>query len=221
MKDINQALSEFCVEYLSNKGWYSWNKINHNKLPNGIKLPELNQYYQNIELKKILHKKWKKYPAQRKELIKYYICTWGGIYGNKKSTMKMYQVESADMLIKRGIKGIASWSKALVLHDWEKYAIFDARVSCALNAIQLKDCHEGVLLFPLLPSRNNNIKKANLSLKKLSSTKKLNFHKPSNVYKEYLKILSNVAQSIDTNIATIEMLLFSKAEDLVSFLSDV
>ena len=51
-------------------------------------------------------------------------------------------------LIKRGINGVSSWSKALVLHDCNKYAIFDARVSSSLNYLQVINNTKEKILFP-------------------------------------------------------------------------
>ena len=70
------------------------------------------------------------------ELIEYYISTWGGIHTNSEESMMEYSTLSASELIKLGKKGIASWSKAIVVHDPEEYAIFDARVAISLNCIQ-------------------------------------------------------------------------------------
>ena len=68
--------------------------------------------------------------------------------------MEEYSKLSASQLIKNGKKGIASWSKAIVVHDPNEYAIFDARVAISLNCIQKLYGLNYAVLFPVLPSRN-------------------------------------------------------------------
>ena len=71
------------------------------------------------------------------------------------------------------------------------------------------------ILFPILSSRNKTVALGNKILK---NTAKTEFWKKANVnnfYVQYLKILNTVAKELNTNISTIEMLLFAKAEELV------
>jgi hypothetical protein len=112
-------------------------------------------------------------------------------------------------LIKRGINGVSSWSKALVLHDCNKYAIFDARVSISLNYLQVINNTKDKILFPILPSQNNKIKFANRKLKEISKDwKKVGNNE---FYSLYLELLYVTAKELNTNISIIEMLLFAKA----------
>ena len=139
MKKLTEIIVEYSKKYVNeNNDWYNWREINEDKLPMGIELPEGNQYLKNVVLKKELNKKWKE--SQNVEdkliLIKYYIATWGGIHTNSLESMEEYSKLSASQLIKNGKKGIASWSKAIVVHDPNEYAIFDARVAISLNCIQ-------------------------------------------------------------------------------------
>ncbi len=121
-----------------------------------------------------------------------------------------------DLLIKLGDKGIASWSKALVIHNPDKYVIFDSRVSISLNCLQLISDTKTKILYPILSSRNRTIKEGGERIKLLS--KKNNWIKAnkSNFYLTYLELIQKVAQENNTNISTVEMLLFAKAEYLVT-----
>ena len=126
MKKLTEIIVEYSKKYVNeNNDWYNWREINEDKLPMGIELPEGNQYLKNVVLKKELNKKWKE--SQNVEdkliLIKYYIATWGGIHTNSLESMEEYSKLSASQLIKNGKKGIASWSKAIVVHDPNEYAI--------------------------------------------------------------------------------------------------
>jgi len=165
----------------------------------------------------LLNEKWiiENDSEKKGELIEYYIKTWGGIKGNKKDSMKEYCSLSAEKLIKKGIKGIASWSKALVLHNWNKYAIFDARVSCSLNALQIiYNCNEKKL-FPILASQNKRIIIANKNLKRISKNENWTKDNEYDFYRNYLNLLERVAKELETNISTVEMLLFAKAEEFI------
>ena len=197
--------------------WYNWRNINESKLPDGIILPEGNQYSKNIALKESLHLKWKSEKDIDKKgiYIAYYIRDWGGIRGNKMESLREYQEKNSDYLIKKGVKGVASWSKALVLHNPNEFAIFDARVSASLNCLQIIDSVECKELFPVLASQNKTITMANKKFKEISKSEKWDKKKEFFFYKEYLNILKRVAEELDTNISTVEMLLFAKAEELI------
>ena len=218
MKEIKNILLEFSKLHITeNNGWYNW-CINENLLPNNIMLPDGNNYSKNISLKKQLHTLWKneKNETIKGDLIEYYIVKWGGIKTNGVASLNIYRSNNAEELILKGNQGVASWSKALVVHDWNNYAIFDARVSCSLNILQILSNNETKILFPILSSRNNLIKKGNSEIKEISRIE--NWSKLSNriFYDEYIKLLKSVAKELNTNISTIEMLLFAKAEVLVN-----
>ncbi|MCW2120721.1 hypothetical protein [Flavobacterium sp. 7A] len=216
--NLKNAIVTICTECFDNTNdWYNWRKINESVLPQDIKLPDGNQYKKNIALKTKLHEKWKSEIelSKKGELIEYYIKTWGGIKGNQALALQEYKTSAAKELIEKGVKGIASWSKALVVHDHNKYAIFDARVSCSLNALQIIYETKEKSLYPLLASQNKRIIKANKTLKLIS--KEPNWKKTNEFtfYKEYLELLNLCANELNTTISTVEMLLFAKAEELI------
>ena len=218
MKRLTEIIVEYSKKYINkNNDWYNWREINEDKLPIGIKLPEGNQYVKNVVLKKELNKKWKesKSDEDRLILIKYYIATWGGIHTNSKESMEEYSKLSATQLIKNGKKGIASWSKAIVVHNPDEYAIFDARVAISLNCIQKLYGLKDAVLFPVLPSRNKIVAIGNKLIKDTAKSESWEKANEENFYTQYLKILNYVAIELSTNISTIEMLLFAKAEEIV------
>ena len=125
MKKLTKKIFKYSKKYVNeNNDWYNWREINEDKLPMGIELPKGNQYLKNVILKKELNKKWKESQSDEDKLIliKYYIATWGGIHTNSSESMEEYSKLSASQLIKNGKKGIASWSKAIVVHDPNEYA---------------------------------------------------------------------------------------------------
>lgn len=200
-----------------NTDWYNWRNINENKLPNDILLPNGNQYFKNIALKNQLHLKWTSATdlEEKKDLIKYYIKDWGGIRGNSETSMTEYTTQTAEILIQNGIKGIASWSKALVVHNPKIYAIYDARVSVSINCIQYIFNTDKILLYPILPSQNKLIKQANSHIKNISNNANWNQLDNDNFYQnEYLPLLNSVAIELKSDISTIEMFLFAKAEEM-------
>jgi len=218
MKRLTEIIVEYSKKYINkNNDWYNWREINEDKLPIGIELPEGNQYVKNVVLKKELNKKWKesKSDEDRLILIKYYIATWGGIHTNSKESMEEYSKLSATQLIKNGKKGIASWSKAIVVHNPDEYAIFDARVAISLNCIQKLYGLKDAVLFPILPSRNKIVAIGNKLIKDTAKSESWEKANEENFYTQYLKILNYVAIELSTNISTIEMLLFAKAEEIV------
>lgn len=210
MEELKKILIKFCTENLkTDSDWYHW-AIKYEYLPRGIELSNDSRIQRNLSLKEQLHSKWSKSDDKTKaELIEYYIVRWGGIRGNKKETLDIYKKSPSQELIKRGINGVSSWSKALVLHDCNKYAIFDARVSCCLNYLQVNSKIKEKLLFPILLSQNKEITAANRKLKEISKDwKKASNHE---FYSLYLELLFVTAKELNTNISIIEMLLFAKA----------
>jgi hypothetical protein len=214
MEELKSILLLFCkVNLKTDCDWYHW-EIKDNYLPKGIELSVESRINRNISLKEQLHSKWSQSDEILKgKLIEYYIVRWGGIKGNKKETLDIYKQSPSQELIKRGVNGISSWSKALVLHDCNKYAIFDSRVSSSLNYLQVINNTKEKILFPILPSQNNKIKTANKHLKEISK----NWVKLKNdkFYELYLSLLNETAKEVNTNISTLEMLLFAKATEII------
>ena len=216
--EILDSIIKICEENLDTENnWYSWRTINESKIPEGIILPHGNQYEKNISLKKLLHSKWKNEPDlnEKGKFIEYYIKTWGGIKRNNHKTMGDYKSLPANVLIEKGKKGIASWSKALVIHNPKLYAIFDARVSCSLNSLQIIDSVKSKYRFPILSSQNKTITKANKVLKRISKVEDWEIANEYNFYEKYLTLLKKSSSLLNTDISTIEMLLFAKAEELI------
>ena len=218
MKKLIKVITDYSrknIDELNN--WYSWREINEDKLPLGIKLPRGNQYIKNLSLKKQLNKCWREAQDNRVrgKLIEYYISTWGGIHTNSKESIIEYSTISAAQLIKFGKKGIASWSKAIVIHDPEEYAIFDARVAISINCIQKLFNLNEPMLFPILPSRNKKVALGNKLIKQTAKIESWGKTYDETFYKQYIDILKSAANELSSDISTIEMLLFAKAEEFV------
>ncbi len=215
---IKDAILELAKSNINeNNNWYNWRKINEEKLPNEISLPDGNQYIKNIALKNELHKSWTSASTQDKkyELIHYYIAAWGGIHSNSEETLNEYSILPAESLISKGKEGIASWSKAICIHNPNEYAIFDARVSVSLNSLQIIYDTEDKLVYPILTSQNKTITKCNKYIKDIAKSENWTKLNEDTFYKNYLTLLKEIASKTNTSIATIEMLLFAKAEELV------
>jgi hypothetical protein len=201
--------------------WYRWKEISDTNLPKDVFLPAGNQYAKNVALKLELHKVWSDTNsdiAEHVALAKYYVSTWGGIRSNKDETLRKYVTQEPDSIIRNGKKGIASWSKVLCIRDPNRYAIFDARVSTALNCLQIIGHTEHPSLFPLLQGQNNTINAGRLRIKAHADQHHWSKARELEFYSDYLNIVRNVAQSCrvpNTRIYTIEMLLFAQAEVLL------
>lgn len=217
MNELKDILKIFYNNYHDDKtDWYHW-VVKDIYLPKGIELTNESKVKRNLQLKEKLHSMWVQSNEKVKgDLIEFYIVTWGGIKVNKKETLDFYKKSTSQQLINKGISGVSSWSKALVVHDCNNYAIFDARVSFSLNVLQILANTENKTLFPVLSSRNNLIKQGNFVIKEISKNESWSKLSNANFYTEYIKLLKSVATELDTNISTIEMLLFAKAENLVT-----
>lgn len=215
---LPNALDKFCSQHMNERNdWYNW-KFDDSNLPIAFSVSNENSYSKNILLKEELHKAWKTETdiVKKGELIRFYISTWGGIRSNSSKSMNMYINDASKELIDRGKNGIASWSKALVLHDPEEYAIFDARVSTSLNCLQYLSNVNDKILFPILSSRNKTIIEGQRLIVQISKEEHWKRANITTFYRDYLQLLKQVAENRKTNIATVEMLLFAKAEELVN-----
>ena len=118
-----------------------------------------------------------------------------------------------------GKDGIAPWSKALSIYNPDRYAIFDARVSTSLNALQIISGVENPSLFPVLPSQNSKISKGNRLFPDYAASKRWNKLQNSTYYRTYIRLLEHTLTELPKTegigIYTIEMLLFSYAEELL------
>lgn len=215
---ITDALYAFCKEKLA-KGtdWYTW-KVIWKHAPASITQSIGNTYEQNVKLKLDLQQEWIASPTRRHELEHYYITVWGGVRGNKQNTLERIFNNSDDENIERGHNGIASWSKALNIRDPNRYAIYDARVGAALNALQIVAPTMDPIYFPLLPGRNKVIENGKPLIK--SWAEKNNWKKPpSDFYRQYLGLCAQTARQLqldgfDAQLFTVEMVLFAHAEEL-------
>jgi|ERR1700683_5034105 len=95
-----------------------------------------------MRLRRVLSEIWKNEPTRRPEIAAWYVRDWGGIKSNRKETIDKYVCLSEADLTALNMQGVATWSKILVVQNPDTYAIFDARVSAALNALQLARCPE-------------------------------------------------------------------------------
>ena len=153
-------------EYLNGFGIFEGlglKNIHHNynwivgSLPPGLNIANkqnISNFDFTVELKFELRRIWKNFPNRRIELTKYIIQTWGGIRGNKHDTLVKYSKLNS-YNTEFPLDGVASYSKVLGIIDPEKFAIYDARVAVALNAIQLLNNSKSGNFFPYLSGRNN------------------------------------------------------------------
>ncbi len=167
----------------------------------------------NTRLKRVLSAIWHSQPDSRYELAEWYVAKWGGVY-NREATLRTYIAQSDEELIGRGTSGVATWSKLLAIRNPDRFAIFDARVSVALNALQIVQDHKRPIFFPNLPSKNRTVREFQDWIRGRDQGK---CHKafPARAYSIYLKVLSEVARQLNLpSIDEIEMLLFAQAEIL-------
>ncbi|ANY84639.1 hypothetical protein BB934_41460 (plasmid) [Microvirga ossetica] len=167
----------------------------------------------NARLKRALSAAWHTQPERQFEIAEWYVAKWGGVH-NRPEKLWGYIAAAEDELAGSGTAGVASWSKLLAVRDPDRFAIFDARVSVALNALQIVQDHERPIFFPPLPSKNTKIGKFHEWMKARDHG---DAHKafPARAYGIYLRILSEVARQLElAAIDEVEMLLFAQAEDL-------
>ena len=71
------------------------------------------------------------------------------------------------------------------------------------------------MLFPILPSRNKKVALGNKLIKQTAKIESWGKTYDETFYKQYIDILKSAANELNSDISTIEMLLFAKAEEFV------
>jgi hypothetical protein len=224
-----QQLVDVVAEYVRQKhangtSWYTWS-FDTQRVPAGIfglDARGTDWYSRNVTLKHLLHAAWNRDLERRAELERYYIGGWGGVRTNRAETLAAYHASDALANIARGEKGIASWSKALCVRNPFEYAIFDARVSASLNALQIihRDRVDAPRRFPLLASRNGEVVRATPQLRRYFDAHgwpRVN----DDFYGQYLELCRSVGQRNGSPgspmpIYAVEMALFAHTEELLA-----
>ena len=178
----------------------------------------------NIRLKHYLNARWHDSNQSEKEnLAKVVVEDWGGVRTNRPGTIDSYvrSIQSSTPNMK--LQGIASYSKIYSIVNLEKYAIYDARVSASLNAIQINAGVTDGVAFNNIPSRNKIIggNKHNLGFMQHDGFKVKNLVrngwlrvKRDQTYTHYLDILEQCLEHLpNTKLYELEMLLFAQAEE--------
>jgi hypothetical protein len=218
---LETALGELVEKHFDKRNdWYAWRRLNLQRLPPGVTVNRAgNQYQQTVEMKRELHRIWKKDPGRHEELANYIVVTWGGIKGNNQETIAGYARRAESELIGLGKTGIASWSKVLCIRDPNSYAIYDARVAVALNSLQVAAKVRQPKLFPMLASQNRaHMPEAVAAISSCAAESRWPQHADATFYNTYLELLRGAAAASRSKsgvtIMTVEMLLFSQFAEL-------
>jgi hypothetical protein len=192
---------------------YKWSpKASELRALLGLSLTGSNGFAQNLDLKRQLSNVWKTQPSSRRTVSDYYVRVWGGIKRNAPEKIDTYTVAVAAGT-SLPFSGVASWSKIATAADPEKAAIFDARVSVSLNALQILTQQKVGVLFPVLASQNRLMKAANPLFK--SGAKKRGWVSlpVDETYEAYMSLLAHASVGLNgpLRIARAEMVLFANA----------
>jgi hypothetical protein len=220
MKHLDATLRSFAESNLPTLPQvYTW-KLNASVLQQsfGLTLAGTNGYERTRELKRKLAQAWASSPPPRRtELADYAVRVWGGVRGNAAKTLQGYVDVVSQGEVPATHKGIASWSKVAAFSDPERHAIFDARVSFSLNAIQwLAKDEAPCWWFPKLPGRNTHLKEAWPILKERADAERWTRVGTRETYSSYIQLLEQTAGPLGVDIGDIEMLLFAKATELAN-----
>ena len=222
------------INIIDNSYWAGSGEFNNfglNMLAKRFQWPknDTESFDRTIKLKLELQKRWDRASAnERLEIAEYIIKTWGGIKGNKATTIEQYahiDIETNNF----PFTGVASYSKVLGIIDPHRFAILDARVIVSLNAIQLLSNAKYGVFFSYLQGRNkvtgDNTNKrgfSQTSIFKRESPLFKNWDKPkrNEIYKLYLEMLTTEARRLNEPLYKLEMSLFADAEKLAKACAD-
>jgi len=167
----------------------------------------------NERLKRALSVVWYADPDPQYELAEWYVSKWGGVH-NRPEKLQASIASTDDELFGRRTAGIASRSKLVAIRDSERFAIFDAQVSFALNALQIVQEHEPPIFFPNLLSKNRKVGKFHDWVKTRNHGDAYKAF-AARAYVIYLRVLAEVAQQLAlADAGEIVMLLVAQTEDV-------
>ena len=196
------------------------------QLSQNYELSGSNNYEKNVGLKLLLSQEIQNRRVDLNDVARWIISSWGGIPKLSKYTNEYIQSALAKEYPKK-LDGVASYSKLFAMFYPKEFAIYDARVAVSLNIIQLLCEGNQAIFFPYLSGRNKITgnqetkqgfsRMSEFSRKQISDTSQILWHEISRdkVYPLYNQILNSVCDSNKLNLYDVEMLLFSKAEELV------
>ena len=179
--------------------------------------PNADDFAKNIWLKENSAKLWQM--SDKYQCAKWIVEAWGGVRSNKPEKIEYYvdTFQSGEAITHQ--EGVASYSKILAFMQPTEFAILDARVSAALNCIQLLDATKEPIFFLHLPTKSTKVG---------PFQKKLEFEEqtllqqgwqstsPASIYREYNDMLTAVCrQHKDMPRYKIEMALFADAIKLI------
>jgi hypothetical protein len=179
-------------------------------------------YHKTVEWKLQKSCEWKLLTAQQKfQLAEDIVKKWGGIKMNSPKTIERYAVLADMPEPPSPLAGIATYSKIFAIADPEKYAIYDARVAAALNAVQLlygKPDYQRVF-FNYGKGRNKSISGEEGFEKRfprdyLIKERRWQPIDKDNTYEMYIGLLLALRERRGEALHHFEMTLFANAEDL-------
>lgn len=171
-------------------------------------------YAKTCALKNAMATLWAAHPEHRMAYAHYAVSTWGGVRTNAPATMERYVHIVGAGQLPAHYQGIASWSKVAAFSAPQEHAIFDARVSFSLNALQLLQGAGEGCWFPKLPGRNTLLTAVWPLLQAHARLHAWQRLPAAQVYPRYMAALREVSQALGVTIGDVEMLLFAKAEAL-------
>lgn len=215
-KANTNAIADYLAKYAyqrlpSIECWYLW-KVNED-LAKKYKLnKDLNAYKLCKDFKRSAGDKLQAYPNRRFAVARDIVEKWGGINKNGSNTLRRYANLNFMCRPPKDIRGISSWSKVVSIHNPRKFAIFDSRVSCSLNSIQILARVKNGIRFPKLSTQNGDIKSFAFELHEHIDNLKWDSNFP--VYETYINILIKAKEKLNRrnrrhSIQDLEMLLFS------------
>lgn len=164
----------------------------------------------NSELRAYLSEAWARGDSgKRRELVRWYIKTWGGINRLGEQHVATYAAGPAS-IDTTDFARIASWSKALAMMEPRQFAIYDARVAFALNAVQAIKLGWVPTWFRIPTTQKGIVKERHIDLERYASPSTVVLG-DADVYRAYLHTLQEAAS---LEMGRSEMILFALTDNL-------
>lgn len=213
------AFNTFFKDHLPNLSQhYQWPKRIPKPIADAPWVFKTNGSDECIEMKHHLTELWgRANETEKADLAHWIVSGWGGVRANSLKTLARYLTAINSSNYPTSLQGVASYSKILSVVDCRQYAIYDARVAAALNAVQLLYPGELSHYYSYVPSRNGVIRRFMQAYPKTELVGQRGWQEVSwnGGYKAYCQLLLDLkTQFPGREIYHFEMTLFSMAPEL-------
>lgn len=227
-QDFNKQKLFKLWEIIGKQSDFSWKINGENNLKQILtkedykKLKSLNdKKTENKIIREIISPYFKKHDIElKRKLVEWIIFDWGGIHKNIEGAMDwadeiriFNEKHIGEFIDIKNTHRVSSWSKVFSFYDHENYAIYDSKVSIAINIALLE--LDNITLFYMPQPQSTQIIKLQREIRKRKKLKSKNIMWG---YGEYMELLhASVEFGIIENVLEGETRIFANSKNIMNY----